>query len=181
MKHSSLSFPSYCVWKHPILLGIPESQIRIVTRWQHGADMLNMFPSTRLSVLVSYFFILFHMKQINSSNVVEVWNVFYHEFSQYIQLMLIWKKTSLNLALRKQPQRIVTFIHLEQNLQSHSNSFFFLNTFMFFKLNCWEYSKYTLMLLLSLFLYLQVCTLKSQCLVTCRPTDSSALVIKILF
>lgn len=66
------------------------------------------------------------MKQINSSNVFEVWNVFfYQEFLQYIQLMLIWKKTSLNLALRKQPQRIFTFIHLEQNLQSHSNSHFF--------------------------------------------------------
>lgn len=37
------------------------------------------------------------------------------------------------------------------------------------------------MLLLSLSLYLQICTLKSQCLVMCHPTDSSSLVIKILF
>lgn len=68
------------------------------------------------------------MKQTNSSN--ELWNVFYHEFLQYIQLMLIWKKTSLNLALRKQPQSIVTFIHLEQNLQSHSVIFLILLCFL---------------------------------------------------
>ena len=64
--------------------------------------------------------------------------IVHHEIS-YIQVNVNLKtKTSLNLALRKQPQRIVTFIHWEQNLQSHSNSHFLILLYRFFKVNLWE-------------------------------------------
>lgn len=79
------------------------------------------------------------MKQINSFQChLCVWNIFVscHELSLYIQLMLIWKKNktkkfSSYFGTFKKTLRIVTFIHREQNLQSHENSHIF-DTFDFF-------------------------------------------------